>query len=146
MTRLRTLPLILLASVAFLASCRQVEPLAPEEPIVTLLAPGDGSTLASGDVQIRIFLQNFTTAAPTGQPNDRGEGHVIYYLDVTAPLTTGTPATTSPGSYAVSTATSYTWQNVPAGPHIFTVQLVNHDDTPLLPPVAVRANIIVKDR
>jgi hypothetical protein len=146
MIKLRTLLLILLATLAFLASCRPVEPLAPEEPIVTLLAPSDGSTLVSGDVQIRIFLQNFEAVAPTGQPNTRGEGHVIYYLDAAAPLTAGTPATTSAGSFVTSAAQSYTWQSVPAGPHIFTVQLVNHDDTPLLPPVAVRANVIVKDR
>jgi hypothetical protein len=146
MKRLQTLPLIMMVALLFLASCREVEPLAPEEPIVTLLSPSNGSTLVSGDVQVRIFLQNFAAVAPTGQPNKKGEGHAIYYLDVAAPLTAGTPATTSTGSFVASAETSYTWKNVAAGQHTFTVQLVNNDDTPLLPPISVRANVTVKDR
>jgi hypothetical protein len=34
-----------------------------------------------------------------------------------------------------TTATSYTWENVGPGTHLFAVELVNNDHTPLTPPV-----------
>jgi hypothetical protein len=137
--------LLLMLTLPLLLSCRS-EPLAPEEPIVILLSPGDGSTLVSGDVQVRIYLQNFSMVENTGQPNKASEGHVIYYLDVNAPRKYGDPATTSPGTFVATADTSYIWPNVSAGPHTFTVQLVNNDDTPLLAPVAVRANVNVTSK
>jgi hypothetical protein len=137
--------LLLILLLPLLLSCR-AEPLAPEEPAVVLLSPSDGSSLASGDVEVRIYLQNFSMVENTGQPNKASEGHVIYYLDVSAPLKPEDPATTTPGTFAATTKTSYTWPNVPAGPHTFTVQLVNNDDTPLQAPVAVRANVTLKNK
>ncbi len=137
---------VLVLCLPLLLSCRQAEPLAPEEPIAVLLAPSDGSTLVSGDVPVRIYLQNFNMVRSTGQPNKANEGHAIYYLDASAPIKAGAPATTAPGTFVVSIETSYTWLNVPPGKHVFTVQLVNNDDTPLLPPANVRANVTVKSR
>ncbi len=143
----RTLFLLLLVlTLMLLPSCRTTEPLAPEEPGVVLLSPSDGATLESGNVQVRVYLQNFSMAADTKQANKAKEGHVIYYLDVSAPLKAVTPATTAPGTFVASTETSYTWRNVPPGEHVFTVQLVNNDNTPLLPPVTVRAKVNVKDK
>lgn len=133
------LPVLLLS---MLLSCR-AEPLAPEEPVVVLLSPSDGSTLASGDIDVRIYLQNFNMIENTGQPNKASEGHVIYYLDVSVPIKPGETAATAPGTFAATPETSFTWQNVPPGKHVFGVQLVNNDDTPLLAPVAVRANVDV---
>lgn len=132
--------------LSLLLSCRQTEPLAPEEPIVVLLSPADGSTLVSGDVEVRIYLQNFRMVQGAGQPNKSSEGHAIYYLDMNVPLNSGTKATTAPGTFAASAGTSYTWPNVPPGQHMFTVQLVNNDDTPLYAPVTVRANVTLKSR
>lgn len=133
--------MILVLCLPLLLSCRQAEPLAPEEPIVVLLSPNNGATLASGAVQVRIYVQNFSMVESTGQPNKVSEGHVIYYLDVSAPLKSETPATTPPGTFVASAETSHTWQNVTPGQHTFTVQLVNNDNTPLNPPVTVRANV-----
>lgn len=138
--------LLLILVLPWLLSCRQAEPVAPEEPIVSLLAPGDGSTLPTGDVQVRIYVQNFKMVQDTGQSNKPNEGHAIYYLDVSAPLKAGAPATTAPGTFVVSAETSRSWVNVPPGQHVFTVQLVNNDNTPLLPPATVRANVAVKNR
>jgi hypothetical protein len=141
----RPLVLLLLSLLLpILLSCR-AEPLAPEEPVVVLLSPSDGSTLASGDIEVHIYLQNFIMVENTGQPNKASEGHVIYYLDVSAPFQREDPATTTPGTFVAIARTSYTWPNVPAGPHTFTVQLVNNDDTPLQAPVAVRANVTLKN-
>jgi hypothetical protein len=136
--------LILVLFLPLLFSCRQKEPLAPEEPYAVLLTPSEGSTVSAGDVDVRIFLQNFTLNETTGQSNKPNYGHVIYYLDVDAPLTYGAPATTAPGTYVISTKTSLTWKNVPPGDHTFIVQLVNNDNTPLLPATAVRATVHVK--
>jgi len=136
--------LVLVLGLSLSVSCRQKEPLAPEEPYAVLLTPSEGSTISAGDIEVRIFLQNFTITENSGVPNKPNQGHIIYYLDVDAPRTYGTAATTAPGTYAISTSTSYIWKNMPVGEHTFTVQLVNNDDTPLLPPTAVRANVNVR--
>jgi hypothetical protein len=133
------LSLILL--LPLILSCR-AEPLAPEEPILTLLSPGNGEKLPAGPVVVKIYVQNFTLIENTGQSNQAGQGHVIYYLDIAAPIVPGESATTSSDSFA-SSQNSYTWQNLTPGDHIFSVELVNNDNTPLLPPVAVRVNVIV---
>jgi hypothetical protein len=136
--------LILIIFSSLLISCRQTEPLAPEEPIATLISPSNGETVASGDIQVRIYLQNFSMTSPAGQPNRANEGHAVYYLDVSPPLKPGEPATTASGTCVVSDASSYTWTNVPPGQHTFSVQLVNNDNTPFLSPAAVRATVTVK--
>jgi hypothetical protein len=137
--------ILLVLVLPLLLSCR-AEPLAPEEPVVVLLSPSDGSTFSSGDIEVRIYLQNFNLVENTSQPNKGNEGHVIYYLDVSAPLKPGDPAVTSLGTFVATTKTSYIWPNVPAGPHTFSVQLVNNDDTPLEAPVSVRANVTLKNK
>ena len=73
-----------------------------------------------------------------------GEGHIIFYMDVTPPLKKGESALTAEGTYFITKDKVYVWENVPAGAHTFTVQLVNNDDTPLEPPAAVRAPVTVK--
>ena len=136
--------LIVMALLALAVSCRETVPLAPEEPKVVLTSPGNNSTLSAGDIVVRIYLQNFEMNSNFGLPNTPNRGHVIYYMDTTAPLAQGTAATAAPGSFAVSVETEYTWNNVAAGEHVFSVQLVNNDNTPLLPPVAVRVNVTVR--
>lgn len=133
--------LILALAIVLLPSCRPSVPLAPEEPAVILLSPNNGEVRDAGDIEVRVYIQNFQIVPDTGQPKQAHEGHIIYYLDAGAPLEPGVPATTTPGTFAASSETSYTWQNVPAGKHIFIVQLVNNDNTPLDPPVTVRAEI-----
>jgi hypothetical protein len=80
-------------------------------------------------------MDNFVLVDKFGQANVAGEGHVHYFLDAIPPTDPGKPAVTAPGTYVPTTATSYTWQNVPAGDHIIGVELVNNDHTPLVPPV-----------
>jgi hypothetical protein len=128
-----------------MASCR-AEPLAPLEPIVVLLSPGYGATLVAGPVEVRVYTENITLTENTGQPNNPSEGHIIYYMDATAPITRDSPATTAPGSYSSSTQTSYTWPDVAPGQHTFTVQLVNNDDTPFISPVTQRVIVNVVSR
>ncbi len=85
---------------------------------------------------VTVEADNFKVVDKIGQAKAPGEGHLIYYLDITSPPTTaGQPATTAAGSYFETAATSYTWTNLPAGVHTFAVQLVNNDGTPLNPAV-----------
>jgi hypothetical protein len=77
----------------------------------------------------------------TGQPNTSGEGHIIYYKDVLPPIIPNQAVTTDTGTYAESTAITYTWHNIAAGFHYFSVQLVNNDNTPLIP--AIKTTVYV---
>ncbi len=129
--------------IPLLLSCR-AEPLDPEQPNVVILSPGNGASLGAGGVEVRLFLEHFLVNTDFSSPNKIGEGHIMYYLDAVVPLKYGNPATSAPGTYVASTETSYTWPKVTAGQHTFTAQLVNNDNTPLLPPVAVRVDVNVR--
>jgi len=144
MVRYALLLLVLTSIISLFSSCRNVAPVVDEEPLVVLISPNNGEVRDSGDVEVRIYLQNFTMLPDAGQANKAGEGHVIYYLDASAPLQQRAPAITTPGTFAVAAETSHTWSNVPPGQHTFTVQLVNNDNTPLDQPVTVRANVTVR--
>ncbi len=104
-------------------------------PNVTITMPENGSTVSVGNVTVEVNVTNFTVVEKLGQAAVPGEGHIHYYMDTAIPTEQGKPAVPENGSYAVSTNTSYTWENVTAGMHNFSVQLVNNDHTPLDPPV-----------
>ena len=97
-----------------------------------------------GDVTIRTFVERFDIVDKIGEQNSPEEGHLVYYMDVTPPMEQEKSALSNEGTYAVSTETSYTWNNVGAGEHVFWVQLVNNDNTPLEPQAAVRVYVTVK--
>jgi hypothetical protein len=113
----------------------------PGDPKVVILTPRDGVTFTAGDVTISAEVNNLSLVENTGQTPAAGEGHIIYFMDVEAPTDPGKAATTEPGTYSASASTSYTWHNVPAGVHTFSVELVNDDDTPLSP--AVTATVAI---
>ncbi|WP_292364188.1 hypothetical protein, partial [Methanoculleus sp. UBA208] len=75
--------------------------------------------------------------------NAAGEGHLHYYLDAPVPTNASAPAIPETGEYVVSANTSYTWENVTAGEHNLSVQLVNNDHTPLFPLVFETVNVTV---
>ncbi len=112
-------------------------------PKVTITLPQNRSALPLGDVTISVQVSNFNLADKLGQANAAGEGHLIYYMDVVAPTDPNNAATTAAGTYAATSATSYTWRNVAAGTHTFFVQLVNNDNKPLSTPVVVKVVVVV---
>jgi len=112
-------------------------------PKITILSPQNRSTMPPGDITISVQVSNFNLIDKIGQSKAGGEGHLIFYMDVVAPTIADQAATTDPGTYAITAATSYTWQNVKAGTHNFFVQLVNNDNTPLGPPVVVKIVVAV---
>ena len=103
-------------------------------PRIRIPTPADASSLPPGNILIELAVDGFiVNARSMGVVNRKGEGHAIYYLDETPPTEQGIPATTD--TCIVSTKLRKLWKAVPAGRHVFSVQLVNNDDTPLDPPV-----------
>jgi hypothetical protein len=92
---------------------------------------------------VAVSISNFNLVDKIGQANVPGEGHLTYYADVSIPTTSGEPALTATGTYAVSASTSYTWTVLLPGKHTVGVQLVNNDNTPLSPPVTTSMNMNV---
>jgi len=89
----------------------------------------------AGDVTVIVLVRNFSVVNRIGEKNRPGEGHLVYFKDVTPPTTPGTMAITRPGTYQISSQTRCTWYNVSPGTHTFAVELVNNDNTPLVPAV-----------
>jgi hypothetical protein len=91
------------------------------------------------EVIINVSVYNFNLNDDTiGKANVPGEGHLIYYQDVDAPMTQGQPATTAADTYKVTASYTATWTEVPAGNHTYSIQMVNNDNTPLDPPVVMK--------
>ena len=105
--------------------------------------PKEGVVLPAGNITVAVQVKNFNLSNKSGQANATGEGHIHYFMDVIPPTTQGQPAVTAAGTYAAVTDLSYTWQNVKAGTHTFSVELVNNDNTPLATPVVVTVVVVV---
>jgi len=126
------------------------------------------STSAMGNsVEISITVSNFQVVDEIGGITGVGDGYFIYYLDTVpgvmtdVPQFTPTPTTTatatptptfSPtptstptgmGMAYSSTETSFTWDNLSPGFHVFAVQLVDAMGEPLSPPVMAAAALMV---
>ncbi len=110
---------------------------------VAITQPITGSVSITADVTVSVSVSGLNLVDKAGQANAPGEGHLIYYLDVTVPTQTGLPALTSTGSYATATSLSYQWQNLPDGVHMLSVQVVNNDNTPLNPPAVATVSVSV---
>ena len=110
---------------------------------VTITSPVANASVAAGNVTVEVNLTNFTLVEPTGQPNAPGEGHLHYYLDAPVPTNASAPAIPPTGGYVISTNLSHTWENVTAGEHNLSVQVVNNDHTPLIPLVFDTVNVTV---
>ena len=157
MSRMRILITILLALIMAICGCinypsYEGPPGSPPisasdtvvQPTYSVISPGRGSPsvfiifppfdggILAGNVTILVEVANFTLAPPDGK-NMPGTGHLIYYRDVVPPAMKGIPAFTRPGTYGVSSETTFEWDGVPPGTHTFAVQLVNNDNTPLDP-------------
>jgi outer membrane protein assembly factor BamB len=110
-------------------------------PAVKIASPTDRSNLPAGDVTVQPEVTNFNLVDKIGQPNAPGEGHLVYYLDMTPPSNPGQSAVPSSGTYFATAANNYTFKNVAAGSHTIAVQLVNNDNTALTPPVTATVNV-----
>lgn len=89
----------------------------------------------AGNVTVTVQVWNFSLVNGVGRPVTPGEGHIICFKDVTPRTELGLPAETRPGTFQISYQTSCTWYNVTPDTHTFAVELVNNDNTPLVPAV-----------
>jgi hypothetical protein len=74
--------------------------------------------------------------------------NLIYYMDVDPPTTAGESVKTAVGTFLEPSLDnvyeySVVWNDVPAGTHTFSAQLVNPDYTPLSPAIVVQTTITV---
>jgi len=113
-------------------------------PSIVIMSPESGFISNTGDVTITVKVLSFALVEKVGQSNVTGEGHIIYYLDVDIPKIQGAQATATPGTFTVTSATSYTWGGLKTGHHMLRVQLVNNNNTPLADPVFASVGIDVK--
>lgn len=113
-------------------------------PQAMITAPKEGDLLPAGDVNVSVDVKSFNLTNKIGQANVTGEGHIHYYMDVTAPTIKGRPAITASGTYVPTAETSHTWKNVKPGMHNFSIELVNNDHTPLNPPVTDKVTVMVQ--
>jgi hypothetical protein len=103
-------------------------------PSIKIISPGIAATLPTGNVTIQVSIRDFINAYNPDNTNVFGEGHIVYYMDVDPSFVTDKAAFTAKGTYASTSALSYTWPDVKPGIHTFSVQLVNNDGTPLSAP------------
>ncbi len=115
----------------------------PLAPMVTITSPPPSTTSDNRNVTIDVSVTGFTIVNPVGAPNVTGQGHIHYFKDVLPPTAPGVPAVTAPGTYVSTVNTSVTWKNVSIGSHMFSVELVNSNDTPLAPPEYEFVNVTV---
>jgi hypothetical protein len=101
-------------------------------PQIYISKPWYNVPIPPGDITVSVEVDNFNLVNKIGQANVAGEGHIVYYLDATPPAVPGKPATLQ--GAVESADTSFTWNNISAGSHTFSVQLVNNDGTSLSPP------------
>ncbi len=111
-------------------------------PGMTPFAPAEGTGV---NVTVDVSVSNFEMS-DTADAMGEGDGHLMYYMDdlptgISMSPGTGEPGLTEePGTNGTmggfsSTDTSYTFENVSQGIHIFSVQLVDNSSQPLSPQV-----------
>ena len=113
-------------------------------PLMVILSPRSGAVVSGSSVNVTVQVTNFNLTDKIGQANAVREGHLIYYLDTSAPTLQGPQATTAPGTFAITAETTYTWANLAPGLHSFAAQVVNNDNTPLNPPISASVSVTLQ--
>jgi hypothetical protein len=118
-------------------------PASGTRPDLTITSPADGAVLPAGDITVSVRVSNFNLVPKYGQPYVAGEGHLHYYMGVGGPAIPGSSGVIAPVAFIPTTATSYTWVDVPAGIYTFSVELANNDHSPFIPPVVKTVTVTV---
>jgi hypothetical protein len=113
-------------------------------PNMVILSPRNGAELSGTSATITVQVTNFNVVDKIGQENAAREGHIIFYLDTPAPTLQGPVATTAPGTFFITTDTSYTWPGLAPGAHSFYAEIVNNNNTPLNPPISASISLTMK--
>ena len=95
-------------------------------PSVYIMSPAFDGGVNAGTVTVTVSVRNFVLA---------GSGRLACFLDTVPQTTPGVPVLTRPGSVMITDQPSCVWPDVTEGTHTFAAELVNPDNTPLVPPV-----------
>ncbi len=131
------------ASLLSVAGCTSKSSSTASSPSIVIAAPQGGTTVPAGDITVSVQVSHLSLVDKVGKANVKGEGHVIYAMDVEPSTTAGKSAVPATGRWSASAATSYTFANVSAGAHRFYVELVNNNNTPLNPLVSANVSVTV---
>ncbi len=127
--------LVVMTAGVLLSGCTTT-PSTAGTPTIAISSPQNGEAVPAGNVTVTVRVTNFSIVDKQGQASVAGQGHVHFYMDVNPlPSTPGQPAI-PPNAGAVwahVAGTTYTFTNVTAGQHTFSVQLANNDHTPVIP-------------
>jgi DMSO/TMAO reductase YedYZ molybdopterin-dependent catalytic subunit/predicted lipoprotein with Yx(FWY)xxD motif len=115
----------------------------PVPPAISISSPFNGAILSPGSIMINVQTVNFNPVDKIGHPNAPGEGHINYFLDTEAPTAAGKQAISKGGTWAAVAGFTYTFNNVLSGTHTISVELVNNNQTPLVPPVVAKVTFVV---
>jgi hypothetical protein len=123
--------LIALLSVVMITGCTQnttteqqdvtYNPPVGVTPNIEIMSPTQGETINGAAVGVRVNVTNFRVADISLNPvNRENEGHILYDLD---------------GKTQRTSMKIVSFTNVPAGPHLLKVQLMNNDKNPIEPAI-----------
>jgi plastocyanin len=115
--------------------------LPPPPPGARIIRPLEGSSVVGPNVTVDLRVSDFSLVDKIGKAAVSGQGHVIYYLDVTPPTTPNVSAFSAPGTYSATVDSTFTWTGLTPGAHRLSAQLVNNNDTPLVPAVTDSVNV-----
>lgn len=119
-------------------------PPAPASPQISIISPQNGAAVPAGSIPVTVQVSNINIVDKQGKANVAGEGHVHFYRDVSPiPSDPSKPAIPADANavWAHVSGTSYTFTNVSPGTHTITVQLVNNDHTPVVPPATASVTV-----
>jgi hypothetical protein len=116
----------------------------PSGPTIQFESPADGATLPLGDIAVSVKVGGFRLVDKLGSQPGVGEGHIVFYRNVDfMPTAPGAPAVTADGTSKATATPSATWNNIEPSTYVLGAQLVNNDDTPLVPPVTDQVKVTV---
>jgi hypothetical protein len=130
----------------------------PGEPRIEITSPKTGATVHGGRealVPIVTKVSDFDLADKIGKKAKDGEGHIIFYRletpDARVPTRKGKSAIAGGRGTFVShpdARNRYAWPFMPSsfyppGTYRFAVQLVNNDNSPLVPPKIAEVTVDV---
>jgi plastocyanin len=115
-----------------------------DSPRIKIDEPKESAVISTNNVTIKSNYTFFSVIPHFGMANVRGQGHLHYFKDVTAPTTPGQPAITATGTWNQSANFLNNWTNLAPGRHKFSVELVQNDHTPLVPPVVATVNVTIQ--
>lgn len=106
-----------------------------EKPSLVIISPREAEQIFGEVVKVSFLTTHFIFTNSTLRINNAiGEGHLLAWIDDENHVRST--------AKKINKATDFTIENVPPGPHILTLELVNNDESPLDPPVSQAVHFV----